>query len=456
MTGWRSNGLTIVALPSYLGLCLILGGASAAGLIPNAIIQLIAVVILVACAWPRRPVKLTRAMVFEPGHVLVIAVAVWAFLWPAVQLVPLPPAIWRALPGHGFVAESDDLLGVAGAWRPISLQPLKTMASLLAMLPPLATFVLALRSGDLARRAAILTLLVVALVSSVLGIIQLAQGPGGSAYFYTITNSNTSVGFFANSNHLATLFLVVGCFAADLPYAPSQASPPLHWQIIRVGIFLFALLNLLLNRSFAGLFLAAPMSLFFLARTPLARRLQASSKLILPLFIAGGAILAGLVAWAANGLVAKVAVNMTDSFRRLIFYRNTFKMIHDTLPFGSGLGTFRWLYAGSEPIDKLTMTYVNHAHNDYLEMISDLGFAAILTFVGLAVWYGWRLLRPVREVHAAYVPASAMALLLIAAHSFVDYPLRTAAMACAAALCIGMMTSTPEAEPAPRPRKIRA
>ena len=65
----------------------------------------------------------------------------------AIQLVPLPPAIWTALPGRDFVANGYALLGQPLPWLPISLAPYQTIASALWLLPPLAIIAGMLRLG---------------------------------------------------------------------------------------------------------------------------------------------------------------------------------------------------------------------------------------------------------------------------------------------------------------------
>ena len=54
-----------------------------------------------------------------------------------VQLVPLPPETWTALPGREAIAHLDVLVGLE-IWRPISLSPFKTANSLAALVVPLA------------------------------------------------------------------------------------------------------------------------------------------------------------------------------------------------------------------------------------------------------------------------------------------------------------------------------
>jgi hypothetical protein len=64
--------------------------------------------------------------------------ALWALtaalvLIPVLQLAPLPPALWQALPGRLQEMRSLDLIGEENSWRPLSLVPDATLATGLCM-----------------------------------------------------------------------------------------------------------------------------------------------------------------------------------------------------------------------------------------------------------------------------------------------------------------------------------
>ena len=71
------------------------------------------------------------------GRQLLVLTALM-LLVPLIQLVPLPPSIWTALPGRAPVADGFRLLGQPLPWLPMSLAPARTVASLLWLLPALA------------------------------------------------------------------------------------------------------------------------------------------------------------------------------------------------------------------------------------------------------------------------------------------------------------------------------
>jgi O-antigen ligase len=114
------------------------------------------------------------------------------------------------------------------------------------------------------------------------------------------------------------------------------------------------------------------------------------------------------------------------------------------LPFGSGFGTFVPVYDEFAPRTLLAEAYVNHAHNDWLELWLTGGVPAIVLMVGFLAWFGVATFRlwsrdppeaPVLDL--ALAEAASIVIVLLLLHSLVEFPLRTPtlsvlfAMACA-------------------------
>src|SRR5206468_8843988 len=126
-----SRTRTLIA-PLYLFACLILGG-SAQGIWQNMVLQLLGLA-LIAWAAMSRP---EEAMARPARQVLLIAglgVAV-----AAIQLIPLPPALWAHGP-RATIAQGYAVLGRPLPALPLSVTPYATLNSLLGFIPPLALF----------------------------------------------------------------------------------------------------------------------------------------------------------------------------------------------------------------------------------------------------------------------------------------------------------------------------
>ena len=156
---------------------LILGGGSRGGLRFDAILQLVAIPLLLVSLWRIFEVPLTRQMRLALWFCLAIAVL------PLLQLIPLPPWLWTALPNRQPSVEAYNILGRAVPWMPISVSPEATWLSALSLLPPLAVFLSTLLLSYRERRWLMLVVLAVGVLSVFIGLIQVAQGETESVSF---------------------------------------------------------------------------------------------------------------------------------------------------------------------------------------------------------------------------------------------------------------------------------
>jgi O-antigen ligase len=120
--------------------------------------------------------------------------------------------------------------------------------------------------------------------------------------------------------------------------------------------------------------------------------------------------------------------------------KTTGRAIRDTMPFGSGLGSFVKVYPLYESADHVTPEYVVHAHNDYAELALELGLAGVLLIGVFLAWWtaavraGWR-----TGGGGPYARAASIASAVILVHSVVDFPLRTAAISATFAMCLALL-----------------
>ena len=423
------------AIPLFLMVCIFLGGSSR-GYWANMVLQLLAMAILAWAAMTRRPMQSSKA-----GIMLVSLIGLTLFLI-AIQLVPLPPAMWTALPGREFVAKGYALLGQPLPWLPISLAPYQTIASALWLLPPLAIIAGMLRLGAF-RSSWLAGALALATFAAVLvGALQVTSSDPLSSpwYFYRVTNFGMATGFFANSNHMATLLVVTIPFLVALFGArwAKSAQASASKTAILAGGMLVVLLGLGLNGSLAGWGLGVPVvAASVLLRAPMKRSLARWS-------VAGAAVL-GLASVALifsspmqNGLSAAGAGVSLAS--RATIFTTSLAAASDFAPLGSGIGTFADIYPRYEDPGSIWPTFVNHAHSDFLEILLETG-APGLILVGLfLIWWIARLVAIWRSPAVdQFARAATIASAAILAHSLVDYPLRTSAISAVFAMCLGLM-----------------
>ena len=154
---------TLILTGAYLGLCVLLGGGTRQGLPAEAVLQLLALPLIVhgLVRWSARP-RSTAAR---------LALA-WAVLVPVgflLQCLPLPPSLWTTLGGRAELVEELQAAGVAVGWHALSLDPDASLRAALAWLPPLALGLLTLGLHRTQQVRLLQGVLVIALASAVLG-----------------------------------------------------------------------------------------------------------------------------------------------------------------------------------------------------------------------------------------------------------------------------------------------
>jgi hypothetical protein len=182
---------------------IVLGGGSASYPGPRMVVELFAVAAIVVSIanWKSFP---RDAAVLVPS-----AIALLLLLLIVVQLVPLPPALWMALPGRDLAADTARALNQAATWRPISLDPEATVRAALTLLPGYAMFTSAVMMDSNEKQRLVEIFLVGILFSLLVGVVQVGGGANSPFYFYRSGYDLIPAGVFANRNHQA-IFVAMG------------------------------------------------------------------------------------------------------------------------------------------------------------------------------------------------------------------------------------------------------
>lgn len=422
---------TSIIAAVYLLACLTLGG-SGQGIASNLYLQVAAVSILVWLTW--RPTRSSH-----PGALVSLRVILVAGLcWSLLQLVPLPPELWVHLPGRSLIAQGFDLSGESLPWMPLSLTPDATIACLLSLLPALALGTLVVSRVEVRADWLATALLAATTAGIVLGIIQLGGGEG--YYLYPVSNFGTASGFFANTNHMAALILVAIPFQAALAARYLSAKRTRSERIAGYAVFVLMTMVLLTgiatNELFAILLLGAPVTVAsaFLLIPPGRMRVGRIVSLTGVLAVSGAA---ALLIMARNGLSVG---NLSSVTIRKEIWEHSLALIGQYGLTGTGLGSFVQVYPLSEDPMKVEWVFINHAHNDYLELILELGLPGVALLVAFLAWWIkrtidlWRIREPARFARAATIASGALLL-----HSLVDFPMRNAALSSVFGMAIAMM-----------------
>lgn len=426
-------------VPAYLVLCVALGGASGGGYVANAILQLLAIALIAVACLAKPELPLERA---QRSLLILLACVVLLIL---IQVIPLPTDTWRALPGREAILASLETAGIViGGHGFVSLVPHESVKSAMWLLPPIAVLSAMIRAPQLYSGRNLAIALVGSMsVAVFLGAMQKAAGPASQLYFYHFTNAGFAVGFFANVNHMASLLLVSIPFqAALLRDALERKNSDRVVRLAAVAAsFGVTVAGIVVVGSLAGYGLLLPVTLASALIVRGTRRARTIAALLLPLAVLG-AMAAILLDHDGQALLDQASA-MSAGSRQTIF-ATTWIAIRDFWPVGSGLGTFAEAYPSFEDPFNVMRSYVNHAHNDYLELVLETGLAgAVLLGAFLLLWarQAWRIWRD--NLASVYAQAGVLASAALLVHSLVDYPLRTAALAGVFAVSLTLMAAPP-------------
>ena len=430
-----------LAVGGFLVLAVALGGSSAAGMTANAVLQVAAVIAIAATFARADPIARSPG----EGQVLLLAGLFGALF--VVQLLPLPPALWSALPGREHVVGGLSALGAALPWMPLSLAPEKTVQSGLSLLVPVAMIVMIGAFRRPVARAAVLVLLVLMVLSVLLGVAQVAGN--AQLYFYSYTNGGSAVGFFANSNHFATLMCVTLPLAAGLVARwrsgsdGAQAASRVFATSLLLGIVLLGLLGVTMTKSVAGAALAllalAGSAVIVLSGLPRSWRLGFLGGVLVVLIVAA-------VAAFSNGIGDLTTTDVGGGdLSRTAIWRVTARAIGDFGMIGAGFGTFPQVFHLFENPETVTSVFANHAHNDLLEFVLEGGLPGVLLLIVFLIWLGTRVAAVwlIERRRDPLAQGASVATLIILLHSLVDYPLRTGAIAALLGLCLALLARDP-------------
>ncbi|PVE50109.1 hypothetical protein DC429_18505 [Arthrobacter sp. TPD3018] len=422
-----SIGFPIAALVILLIVLWLAGGGSRANVPGQIFVRATAWMVLIAALLA---MKRPNMRAVRPVLLLLLASLGLALL----QLVPLPPGIWQALPGRDVFERAAVLAGESQPWRPWAIVPAAAYNAAASLVVPGVTLVLL--AGLDERQATWLPGIILTFIATATlpGLAQFA----GAAFDNPLFNDTPGQvsGIFANRNHFA-LLMAFGCLMAPV-WAFANGSGVLWKMLTAPGLMMVFALTILATGSRAGLLVGvlAVVIGFVLTWRRIRHVLHRAPGWVFPTLIAG------VIAAMAIVVLLSVAADRAVSIDRVMAMDagqdmrhrglpTVIEMIRSYFPVGSGLGGFDPLFRMHEPFALLKPTYFNHAHNDFLEIVLDTGLVGLLLLITAIIWWGWASVRVWRDQGDRVVLlarlGSAMILLVLLASLF-DYPARTPTM----------------------------
>lgn len=378
------------------------------------ILELLGIMLLLVSLWNPR-------YVFSVLSRLTLTFLLANILLTIAYLIPLPLSLWQLLPGHQVYSATLELINQMGSLTnssyPLSLIPYRTVSFILESLPILGIFLATslLPKQSLVRLTYIL--LGIAVAQAILGILQTNIDWIYRPYLPGRPPTVSAQGTHSNYNNFAAML------AMSIPISIALTLNNIHKSFKQTMLFLILALllslTILISLSRAGIvltFLGIASSLILLIRGIRYKMLSAAIFLTLP-----------FLAIFKDNLFPSIARFQTldpSTDPRWSFYAKAWEGIVQFFPFGSGPGTFQAVFLGFHP-NLYGKLFVNHAHNEYLELLFEMGLAGvILIILGMAVYIsGWLAIRKrtADDNFRSLQIAAGVSITLVLLHNLVDF-----------------------------------
>ena len=424
-------------------------------------LNLIRIVVLVMLgAWLLKSAYHRNFKFFHPPFTLAAGLFVVHILF---QLAPLPAA-WREFLApvprdHSILLPSNpDFSPPAqpSLWTNLSLYPTASLDGFLSLLTYLGLCGVLLNNfRERTRlRFLVMTLIAIGSFEAAYGLIEYWSGRRHIFWITKVVYLDDVTGTYVNHNHFAGLMELILPLAVGLlvERKTSHAAESSNRSATRmkvtngsgflkraplIGAVALMLVGLILSNSRGGL-LSSLLSLLLLACFVLRKRGQGQTSFQIGIWVA---LLFGMVSVGlGREIISRFSYSIRDAPERLGVWKDSLKMVSDFPLWGTGLGTFRYVFPNyRSKIDFLIVNGVprqatwNFAHNDFLQLLVECGIFGLL----LALWAlfstFWHLFSPLnRYLNESYTTleySCVAGLLAIVFHSFVDFNLHIPANA---------------------------
>jgi putative inorganic carbon (hco3(-)) transporter len=370
-----------------------------------------------------------------------------------LQLCPLPQS-WL----HRFAGRETPMAGMRAGY--LSFEPYVTRGHLLILLACFVAFYFAqIVSQDRRRKKFfIASLVALGTFEAFYGLVQYLTGWQQIFAYVKKFDLEEATGTYINRNHYAGFLEMILPFSLALvfyEYAKLRgnrgrsvsfkkliAKSDLQRLVVWLCVSVILCAALIFSRSRMGILAAGSSVLVIFALIAISRFHGRTSSLLAAMFIV---LSIGLALWIGPGPIVSRFQSVEDEYSlsgpsRVSIWRDALPLIQHHPWLGTGFGTFPIAYTSGQTT--FLAQFVNHAHDDYLELAVDLGIpAAFVLFASVFLI----LARAVRaflfgegdfeRVVALGCVGSIVAILL---HSFADFNLYIPANALFFSVILGL------------------
>lgn len=312
--------------------------------------------------------------------------------------------------------------------------PWATERAIYAWLPPAAAFFSCAVLPKSAQRRGVALLVILIGASLILAVLQLAA-PQDSFLNPFPQWKPAFGGLFANQNHQGIALVMASALLLSWSPHPSEGTRALQLaqDAARYGLAALFLVAAVFTNSRAVVLICAGMLLVLPWANGWMLRLLRKRGGVLRVLGATLIQAVGVVLLIAS-ISAWMRVDQLQEYRTLL-RTSTASLAADAMPSGVGAGSFVPWFEAHMPEELIDVHYYNHAHNEYVQWWLEGGVMGLAWVLVLIVGFFWT--RPHCSRRASRVDGlwvgSWLAIGCVLVHSYVDYPLRTPALATATA-----------------------
>jgi O-antigen ligase len=414
--------------------------------LPSAVLALAAAAVLLPAALEEF-LDPSPSLVLRP-LLIPLAFMVLVFAWIVFQLLPTG----LALPYDPIWSMAQGVLGIALS-PSISIDRYQSAADLLHLLTYVAIFLAAWRAAREVESARFLLRAIgwIGAAYAFYGIIVYSLGNGNVLWLHKWAYRDDLTGTFVNRNSFATfLGLTLLCNLASFSEvfarridSSSRRTKLLSafesvfsqglWIVLRIVLIGGALLLTHSRGGAISTLIAIAVVSLLIFRAPGFRGAWRTPLVVATIV---GACVVGVAGGA--GLLARFETTAIATDGRATVYIETLQAIKEHPIFGTGLGTFQFVYPTYQTPD-ITAFY-DLAHDDYLENMLDLGIPAALLFFGALGLLAAECLKGVfaRRRNAIYPVMGIAGTVLVGVHAVVDFSLQIPAVGVVYAAMLGV------------------
>ncbi len=343
-------------------------------------------------------------------------------------------------------------------WKTISINCYASKVELLKILSYIGIFFLIANTPNLKINRIIVVIISVGFFISLVGILQNLTGSAKMIYWVRDASNAHPFGPYYNRNNFANyigmvIFLSSGLLISRFANVTSKTTKQQHSVTAKFQEHLFTnfLLIFINTIMISALFLSLSRGgiLSFTVGMLVFFAFIGSSKFKLDISKGRSIIFSALtltflfLIWIGLNPVLNRLSDLSSGERPEV-YQNTINMISDFPVFGTGLGTFQYIYPKYRTPQ--TQHYYDHTHNDYLELLSDCGLVGFLiTLSGFALFF-WKTLTRWLERRDPYAKGVALGggcgILTALTHSFAEFNLHIPANALFFFILLGLIYNT--------------